>query len=256
MARDTQRDSNRSKPERIRLGRRSYLKMSGTALAATAALAGYDAATTVPERAALSLHGYGGMPVVEQHGSETTNALAGATRADLVAVDETEPNDTKASAQHVGVGSTVDATLAEAEVDWYAFEAARGGRVVLELDRATASGITALILYGPEGDYIDLRYTGSDVPARVDLDRAPTAGTYYAQVVDIQDGSGAYTLDVTDGDTTTTTATPTPEPTATATATPEPTATATPTPEPTTTEVDDSFGEQGYGEYGYGGVTG
>jgi len=100
------------------LSRRSYLKMSGTALAVTAALAGHDAATAVPERAALSLHGYGGMPVVEQHGSETTNALAGATRADLVAVSETEPNDTKATAQHVGVGSTVDATLAEAEVEY------------------------------------------------------------------------------------------------------------------------------------------
>lgn len=244
MARDKQRDSERS-TDRVRLSRRSYLKMSGTAVAATAALVGHETVTTVPEKAAVTVHGYGGTPVVKQHGSETTNALSGDSVSALTATTENEPNDTKATAQQVGIGSSVSATLSAAEVDWYAFDAAQGDRVVVELNRATDAGIAALIIYGSEGDYIDLRYTGSDVPAQVDLDSAPTSGTYYAQVVDIQDGSGNYTLNVTNGDAVT----------ETPTATPTPTPTATPTPTPTPTATDDAFGEQGYGEYGYGGVS-
>jgi hypothetical protein len=251
MARDKQRDPEQS-TERVRLSRRSYLKMSGTALAATAALVGHESVTSVPEQAALTVHGYGGTPVVKQHGSQTVNALSGDSLNQLSAITESEPNDTKSTAQQISVGSSVGATLTPAEVDWYAFSATEGDRVVLKLTRASKYGITALILYGPEGDYIDLRYAGSDAPATVDLDSAPSSSTYYAQVVDIQEGSGDYTLDVTKGDaTTTTTTTATPEPTATPT--PEPT--ATPTPEPTATPVDDTFGQQGYGEYGYGGVT-
>jgi hypothetical protein len=264
MARETQRDPERS-TDGVRLSRRSYLKMSVTAVAAAGAFVGHDVATSVPERAAVTIHGYGGQPIVEQHGSQTVNALSGDSLAQLSTSTEAEPNDTQATAQPVTVGSAITATLAPAEVDWYAFEVAQGDRVVLELDRTPRYGIAALILYGPDGDYMDLRYVGSDTPAQVDLDEAPTAATYYAQVVDIQDGSGDYTLNVTSGDEVTPepTATPTPEPTATPTpeptATPTPEPTATPTPEPTATPTptptDESFGEQGYGEYGYGGVT-
>ena len=242
MARDKQRDSDQS-TDGIRLGRRSYLKMSATAVAAAAAFVGHEQVTSVPKQAAVTVHGYGGRPVVQQHGSQTVNAVSGGSLAQLSVATETEPNDTKATAQRVGVGTSLEATLTPAEVDWYAFEAARGAHVVLELDRAAADGITALILYGPDGDYLNLRYTGSDVPARVDLDSAPTSATYYAQVVDIQEGSGDYTLDVMDGDAVTPTETPTPTPT--------PTPTETPTPAP----VDDTFGKQGYGKYGYGGIS-
>ncbi|AUV82586.1 hypothetical protein C2R22_13830 [Salinigranum rubrum] len=126
----------------------------------------------------------------------------------------------------------MSAALTPAEVDWYAFEAAAGQTVVIELDRDEDDGITALILYDSDGDYLNLKYVGTGQPERIDLDSAPKAGTYFVQVVDVQSGSGPYTLTVQDAQNITPepTATPTPEPTATPT--PEPTATPTPTPVP------------------------
>jgi hypothetical protein len=224
MAREHPEDGDER--ETVRLSRRSYLKMAAVSAAAAGALVGTSDSATIPEGTSMALYGYGGTPILEQQGSITSNAITGTVQSALSTTTESESNDTKATADEVAVGSVVTGSLATAEVDWYAFDASADQSVVLELDREKSDGVTALILYDPEGDYLDMRYVGSGQPARVDLDSAPAAARYFAQVVDIQNGDGAYTLTVTDPDA----ATPTPTPEPTATPTPEPTATPTPTP--------------------------
>lgn len=227
MAREHPEDSDER--ETVRLSRRSYLKMAAVSAAAAASLAGTSDSVTVPDGTSMAIYGYGGTPVLEQEGSVTANAITGTVQSALTEASESESNNSKSTADAVSVGSVVTGTLSSAEVDWYAFDANEGQSVVLELDRERNDGVTALILYDTDGEYLNMRYVGNGKPARVDLDSAPATATYFAQVVDIQNGDGAYTLTVTDPDA----ATPTPTPEPTATPTPEPT--ATPTPEPTAT---------------------
>jgi hypothetical protein len=237
MAREERNEAvEEANEETVRLSRRSYLKMAGVSVAAAAALTQQPGSPQVPQGTQMAIYGYGGAQVFEQQGSITTSAFSGAVQ-DLTPSDESESNDRRATADKVSVGSVISAELTPAEVDWYAFDASKDQSVELVLDRNKQDGVTALILYGPTGDHIDLKYAGTGEPTRVDLDWAPSAGTYFAQVVDIHSGGGPYTLtvqnkqNVTPEPTPEPTATPTPEPTATPT--PEPT--ATPTPEPTAT---------------------
>ena len=237
MARESCDETNSSPQEdTVRLSRRTFLKMSGVAASVSALAVDQSTGTPVPESTKLEVYGYGGQKVFEQRGSVTASAFSGQV-TQLRSVSESEPNDTQATANEVTVGSTVTAELSAAEVDWYAFDAAKDQSVVAELDRDAESGITALILYDSDGDYIDLRYIGSGQPSRIDLDPASAAGTYYVQVVDIQSGGGPYTLTIQDATTITETPTPTPTetatPTPTQTATPTPTETPSPTPTPT-----------------------
>jgi hypothetical protein len=186
--------------------------MSGLAVAAAAAVTTQVDPATVPDGTRMAIYGYGGTQVFEQQGSLTTSGFSGSIQ-DLTPTTESESNDRQATADKVSLGSTVSATLTSAEVDWYAFDATVDQTVVLELDRDAETGITGLILYDSEGEYLDLRYVGTGQPARIDLDSASRAGTYFVQVVDVQSGSGPYTLTVQDAQNVTPepTATPTPE---------------------------------------------
>ena len=239
MARES-RDQTNSDPQEdtVRLSRRTFLKMSGVAASVSALAVDQSNGVPVPESTKLEVYGYGGQKMFEQRGSITASAFAGQV-SQLTSTSESEPNDTQATANEVTVGSTVTAELSAAEVDWYSFDAAKGQSVVAELDRDAESGVTALILYDSDGEYIDLRYIGTGQPSRIDLDSASTAGTYFLQVVDIQSGSGPYTLTIQDATNITETPTPTPTetatPTPTQTATPTPTETPSPTPAPTQT---------------------
>ena len=233
MARE-QRDeaAQESDGDTVRLSRRSYLKMAGLSVAAVAAVTdgSNSKSTTVPQTTEMAIYGYGGAQVFEQQGSITTSAFSGAVQ-DLTPVSESESNDRQATADEVSLGSTVSAELTADEVDWYAFDATKDQSVVLELDRESGDGVTALILYDSNGDYINLRYVGTGEPTRIDLDSAPATDTYFAQVVDIQSGDGPYTLTVQDEQNVTPTPTETPTPTPTPTETPTPTPSPTPTPE-------------------------
>jgi len=101
---------------------------------------------------------------------------------------------------------------------------------------AATDGVSSVVLYGPDSDYKDLVFVGIDDPARV-VETAATTGTHFVEVVDVQRSKGAYSLALTaDSDSGT------------------PTQTATATPTPTATPLDDDYGTQTYGEYGYGGV--
>jgi hypothetical protein len=235
--------------DRVEIGRRSYLKMVGVAATtASASVAGCTGtASDVARVQPMSAFGYGGAAVLQQSSS-----------LDL-SVGESEPNDTQATAMALDLGATVSGTLTESEVDWYAVDATSGRELVVDFDRAVKTGVTAVIIYDTEGDWSNLRYLGASGAVTV---RSPVeeSGTYYVQVINVQDGSGDYTLAVSQSDdgatTETPTATETPTPTATETPTqtetptptptetPTPTPTETPTPTPTPTDGQSPFGGQ------------
>jgi hypothetical protein len=221
-------ESSETAPDEVgKLTRRSLLVAAG---AATASLAGCTGSgnTGAVELQSLGVYGYGGKQVM-------------ANSSETVTVTESEPNDTRQEAMSVSLGTEIMGELETADVDWFAFDADEGQTVVAEFTRSVASGVTSLILYGPGGDYRDLIFVGTGDPTQL-VETVGTTGTYYIEVVDVEQSAGEYTLRINSESEST------PTPTATATPTVTETQTATSTP------IEDDHGEQGYGEYGYGGV--
>jgi hypothetical protein len=246
-------DETGEKTDAMLLDRRSYLAAAGLTTATLAGCAGRSRETTVKP---VSAFGYGGSSVLQQ-----TSSLS---------VSESEPNDGEGNANAIRVGATVSATLTASDSDWYTVDLSSGDDVSVEFTRTSATGITAVILYDPNGEFSNLRYVSNDQPVVV-AKTVEMTGTYFIQVVDTQNSDGDYTLTVGNGDTATptptstetgtetetetVTSTPTPTETETATATPTPTATPTESETATATPItEDDYGEQGYGDYGYGGV--
>jgi len=220
------------------IDRRTYLTLAGSALG-TAALAGCLGSADRAGTSGLAF-GYGGSAVLL-----STNSLA------ATETSESESNDAAVDADPIATGTTVPGTLESAGVDWFAVDMAADENFDVVYDRTPSTGVTNVIVYGPDRHFETLRQVGTDQEIRLPW-TADESGTYYVEVSDVQDGSGDYLLRVETADSTTETATPTP----TETATPTPTETATPTPTetPTATTIEDEYGQQGYGEYGYGGV--
>jgi hypothetical protein len=231
------------------LGRRTYLGLTGAALATATtgyAVSGGDSESAqVTELNSVTSFGYGGSPVVQQSAKLVTASTV-----------EAEPNDSIETAMPVDSGVTVDAMLETSETDWYGISAAEGDQITVEYDRSSSQGITSVFIYNPDGESVETRNVGTDKLVTV-AELAATAGTYFIQITEVNNGGGEYTLTTWAGDGSTTTPSPTPTATATSTATPTATSTATPTatpsPTPSPTPVADDFGEQGYGAYGYGG---
>lgn len=164
--------------------------------------------------------GYGGTSVMQQS-------------TQTVTVAESEPNDRRANAMEVDVGTSITASLTPSDSDWYAVDLASGDEPAVTFDRKAEDGISALVFFGPDGSLNNLRYIPDDQPLtfRPAID---ASGMHYFQVVDTQDSASDYTLKIeqeSDEET------------------------STPTPTPTETSTADEYGEQTYGEYGYGGVT-
>jgi len=172
---------------------------------AAAAVSGLGLLTTGTDPAAGStvdvptLYQYGGAPAVQGGRTEL--------------IEEQEPNDDRHAANRLYSGQTVQATLDHSEVDWYTFSASAGAEMEVMLDRSQSNGATALLVYDSDGQNLDIVYVGNDAPATV-VETAPSDGMQFAQVADIQSGSGTYALSVTvdgesDSATKTTTLTPT-----------------------------------------------
>jgi hypothetical protein len=211
--------------DRIQLDRRSYLLMAGTAAASIAGCTGESS----PPAMALEMnppttYGYGGTKALSQ------------TAVTTVTTEETEPNDDRKEATQVSTGTEISGDLSTAEVDWYTVDVAAGDDIIVDFDRSSDSGVTAVVLYGPNGDYLNLVYVGNGDVVRLE-ETARESGAHFVEVIDVQEGSGAYTLGIyaNEAPTPTPTATPTPTPTPTPTATPTPTPTPTPTATPTAT---------------------
>ncbi|UWM54388.1 hypothetical protein N0B31_20000 [Salinirubellus salinus] len=171
---------------------------------------------------------------------ESKLAVLDAAVTSLATATETETNDSRPDATLVSLNTEATGELTSGDVDWFGFDVDSETDLTVEVTRDTGDGVAALSLYGPDG-FRDQVYVGGDTARVTEL--VSTTGTYFVALVDLNGGTGSYTLTVTDGTQETATATPTP----TATATPTPTATATPI-------VDDDYGDQDYGFYGFGGT--
>ncbi|ELZ19970.1 alpha beta-propellor repeat-containing integrin [Halosimplex carlsbadense 2-9-1] len=202
-------------------------------LAGLSAVSGLGLATVAQEksRAEPTVTGftYDGTPLVAVESAQAPTAIR-----------EVEPNDSRDEAMLIGLNVPVTGTLAYKEVDWYAVEVSSGDAFVVEFERAEASGITAVVLYGPGGQFLDQRYVGHNEPVSV-TETASTDGVHYVQVVDIADGIDEYSIAVRDGTTsptpTTATATESDTPSSTPTETETSSPTETETPSPTETET-------------------
>jgi hypothetical protein len=162
-------------------------------------------------------------------------------------VEESEPNGSQGTADAVSLGASVRGTLAAGDNDWYAVELTAEGSLDLTLVRDSNWAKSSFGLYGPDGTRLDAVQVPNKKPVSLGLDPVPTTGTYFVRLASNKP-TGGYELSVQGTTPATPTLTPTPEPTATPTPTPTPTATPTPTP------ISDDYGEQGYGDFGYGGM--
>lgn len=202
----------------MRLSRRSVLLSAGTAACALAG--GKFAVTDGVQAQPVESFGYGGLSVMRQS-------------AQTVTVAESEPNDRRGNATAVDLGTTVTARLSPRDSDWYAIDLASEDRPVVEFERNAKDGISALVLFGPDGSLKNLRYVPDDQPLAFEPS-IDVSGTHYVQVVDTEDSASDYSLRIV------------PESTDTET--------STPTPTPDDSQTADEYGNQSYGEYGYGGV--
>lgn len=208
----------------VSLSRRSVLSAVGVTAASMAGCVGGPSSDT--ELSSFVAYGFGGTPIMQQSTQSVT---------------ESEPNDTQASAMPIEIGSVVSGTLTRNDSDYYSVTLASGEKLTVEFDRTAETGMTVVIVFGPDGDLGNIRYVPSDDPM-VFTEVAEMSGTYYVQVVDTQDSASDYSLTLTSNG----------ESTETPTATATPTENSTPT--ESTTPVDD-YGQQGYGQYGYGGMS-
>ncbi|ELZ46961.1 carbohydrate binding module (family 6) protein [Halorubrum coriense DSM 10284] len=202
------------------LTRRSYLASAG---AAAAALAGCAGRAGQPVVTPVTVFGFGGGTAIRQSEEPSTS------------VAESEPNDTLGAATPVALGEQISGDLRPSDSDWYALELSNGQQLAVTFWRSSQTGVTAVIVYDADGVFSNLRYISTDETVAFEV-TAETSGTHHVQVVDTQSSDGAYTLALGD---------------ASATETPDSdSGTETPTPTP----IEDDYGQQGYGEYGYGGI--
>ena len=202
------------------LTRRSYLASAG---ATAAALAGCTGRTSQPVVTPVTVFGFGGGTAIRQSEEPSTS------------VAESEPNDTRGAATPVALGERVRGDLRPSDSDWYALEMSSGQQLAVTFSRSSQTGVTAVIVYDADGVFSNLRYVSTDETVGFEV-TAESSGTHHVQVVDTQSSDGAYTLTLEN---------------ASATETPDSdSGTETPAPTP----VEDDYGQQGYGEYGYGGI--
>jgi len=214
--------------EQLTLSRRKYVATAGLL---TASVTGWPTGSDgTIDLDPVQAFGYGGSAVVQ-------------TESQSVSISESEPNDTQDNATAVSYGSTVTATLTQTDSDWYAVDRSAGDTLAVSFQRQAQSGVTALMVYSPDGSLLNIRYVAT-ADTHSFTEEAEVTGTHLIQVVDTQNSDGDYMLTIGSSGSDDGTSTPTPTPTPT----------ATPTPTPTPTEEDD-YGEQGYGEQGYGGVS-
>jgi len=186
---DVQRRTNDSQDG---IDRRSFMLRSGGAATAavggtvgTAALQSPATAVQQPEA-----YGYGGANMMEAR--ETTLSTSSLTTQ---TVTQTEANDERSSAMAISPGTTVEATLDAATVDWFAFDAQQGDPITVEYDRDPAVGVTGLVVYSPDGSFKERLFVGTDSVHQL-ATTAETAGTHYLQVLDVERGDGPYTVTV------------------------------------------------------------
>lgn len=197
--------------------RRSYLKLAG--VVGTGGILGLAGNSSDLAGAAIQ--------PVSAYAPDGSQLLSGQQTLQ-VSASESEPNDSIDEATAVATNERASGELTAQEVDWFAVDLPADEPVRVTFDRDVDAGVSGVSLYDPDGNFLDMRYVGSGTPATLTQTTA-TAGVHYVQAIDVNGGTGSYSVVVNDSDYAT------PTPTATATATPTSTATPTPTPTPTAT---------------------
>jgi len=210
--------ADRTADDDMMVSRRSVL-VSGGAVAGILAGLGFGFTGNVQAQPVESFS-YGGTPVMQQS-------------AQTVTVEESESNDRRVNAMEIDLGTSISAALTPNDSDWYAVDLASRDEPVVTFDRKAESGISALVLFDSNGGLKNLRYIPDDQPLTF-RPAGDATGMHYFQVVDIQNSASDYSLTIeTDSEK----------------------ESSNPTPTPTETPVTDDYGQQGYGEYGFGGVS-
>jgi len=206
MKRHPERDEKKAA-----LDRRTYLQIAGGA-----AIVGGIAGCLGGARAEEVRYGYGGERYVLDSAALESDSL------NLTA--ESEPNDACANANPVSTDTEITGSLESAGVDWYSFDLSADTAFEVVFDRVPETGVTGVVVYGPNCDFMQLRQVGTSQSVRLAA-TASEAGTYTVEITDINGANGEYSVAIDTGSYDTT----------------------TPTPE-------DDYGEAGYGEAGYGGT--
>lgn len=181
------------------LSRRSFVMLaSGATVAAAGASFGTASPTTTVTQP--DAYGYGGASAGPGGGATTVVAK----RATTVTTQTTD-NDERANALNISPGTLVETELAADSVDWFTFDAAVDDPITVEYERSASVGVTGLILYDPDGNFVNQLYVGTDTVHQL-TSTATMSGGYFLQVIDVEEGDGPYsfTVSVTADDGTTT----------------------------------------------------
>lgn len=172
------------------LSRRSFVLL---ATGATATAVGSPLGTASPTPTTVNqpdAYGYGGASTGPGGGS--TTVLASASTAVLT---QTEDNDERATAMQISPDTLVEADLGPATVDWFTFDASTDDPITVEYERSASVGVTGLILYDPDGNFVDQLYVGTDTVHQL-TSTATMSGGYFLQVIDVEEGDGPYSFTV------------------------------------------------------------
>jgi len=197
--------------------RRAALSSVGLATASLLGCTGATAASGSKSEIASKkpeTFGFGGAPLV-----------SAPTSVENLATTESEPNDRRANATAIETDTPVSGTLSTADIDWFAFHGT-GSEVTIEFTRSTDTGVAIVGIYDSAGNFVNHVYAVGS--GSVTVSESTTEDTHYLQVVDINDGEGEYTITVQTG---------------------SKSGNDDGTGAQTTT-----YGVQGYGQYGYGGI--
>ena len=189
---DEQPSDGSHEPSGQALDRRSYMLLAGgaAAAAATGGVASASASASGTQISQPDIYGYGGRSLLPD--SDQTTLLSNAVSQTIT---QTEENEEREQAMEIAAGVQVDAILDPATVDWFVFDATAGDLITVEYDRDTNSGLTGILLYGPDGRFKEKLYvaTGNVHTMRT---LAEESGEHFLQVIEVKNGDGPYSFSI------------------------------------------------------------
>lgn len=182
-------DGNTTATRPGRLSRRGFVMLaSGATVAAVGAPFGTATPTTTVTQP--DAYGYGGASAGPDGGTTTVVAK----RATTITTQTTD-NDERANALEISPGTLVEAELDADSVEWFTFDATADDQITVDYERSSSVGVTGVVLYGSDGQFINQLYVGTESLHQLKA-TANETGSYFLQVVDVEDGSGPYSFTV------------------------------------------------------------
>lgn len=96
-------------------------------------------------------------------------------------------------------GVTANEVLEQGDVDVFAIEVAADDELEVTLRRGSSGGVSAVALYDVDRRFVGITFAGTETPVTLE-EIATESGTYYVQVLDVEAGTGPYSLSVTTED--------------------------------------------------------